>query len=216
MREQEVLLRRMGIIGTLVVLVVGGALLLAVLIPSLATRPASPQSREYDALQVTPQYLASDPFRFVRPPAPALPTILVPSTVPTPSAPVPSTSAMVSGTRDSEGLGAGPTTTLAPSTPDLTSRLAAHLACIQPQARHDPALDMQALDLARQDTIQPPASGAIQLAAPSEQRIFLGPDMVVDLGVPGGRCGGCYLYLSWIIHKPHSNAVKRVSDLEDN
>ena len=202
MREQTIVLRRMGIIGTLVVFVVGGVLLLAALIPSLATRPASLLSVAYDSLQAMPQHLASDPFRSVRPSAPALPTILVPSTVPAPSAPVPSTSAVVSGTRDREGPGAKPPPTLAPSSTDLAARLAAHLACIQPQARHDPALDGQAMDLARQDTIQPPASGAVQLAGPSEQRIFLGPDMVADLRVRSGRCGGTLVFsvppLPWL------------------
>jgi hypothetical protein len=27
---------------------------------------------------------------------------------------------------------------------------------------------------------------------------------------------GCYPYLSWIIHKPHSNAVKRISQVKDD
>jgi hypothetical protein len=110
---------------------------------------------------------------------------------------------VVSGTLDREASGAGPSpSTLAPSSTDLTSRLAAHLACIQPQARHDPALDAQAMNLARQDTIQPPASGAIQLAGSREQRIFLGADLVADLRVPGGRCGETLVFsvppLPWL------------------
>jgi hypothetical protein len=84
MREQEMILRRMGIIGTLVVFVVGGVLLLAALIPSLAMRPASLQSREHDSLQAMPQHLASDPLRSVHPSALALPSILVPSIVSAP------------------------------------------------------------------------------------------------------------------------------------
>jgi hypothetical protein len=203
MREQEMILRRMGIIGTLIVVVVGGALLMTALIPSLATHLASLQSIEYASLQAMSQRVASEPLRSVRPPAPGLPTILLPSTIPAPSDPVPSTSPLVSGNTHREDRPvAAPAAALAPSSTDLTARLAAHLTCIQPEARHDPALDAQVADLARQNTIAPPASGAIQIAGPREQRIFLSPAMVAGLRARGGRCGETLVFgvppLPWL------------------
>jgi hypothetical protein len=40
-------------------------------------------------------------------------------------------------------------------------------------------------------------------------------DEVLGYGNHDTRIRWCYPYLSWIIHKPHSTAVKRISHLKD-
>lgn len=104
---------------------------------------------------------------------------------------------LISAARDGGATTAAPT-----ADATLTARLAHHLSCLAPHARHNVALEAHAAELAVQDISPLPATGAIQIADLHGQRILLGADALAALRAADGRCGETLIFgvppLTWL------------------
>jgi hypothetical protein len=196
MDDLEARLRRVGIIGTLVVLGVGSLLLAASVLPSFAARSAVLETAPQETARALPQHAGAA----VLPTLPRLPTISVPTSAASPGGVVPPLS--TDGSAGATALHPTPTISEDAVGAHLMPILVKHLACIAPGARHDVALDPQAAVLAQQDDTPPPTQGSIQIAERAGQRILLGADMVADLRDNSGRCGETLIFgvppLDWL------------------
>jgi hypothetical protein len=198
MDDQEARLRRVGIIGTLVVLGVGALLLAASVLPSFAARSAVLETAPQETARALPRRAGTG--AAVLPTAPRLPTITVPTPAASPGRVVPPLSP--DGSAGATALHPTPAISEDAIGAHLMPILIKHLACIAPGARHDVALDPQAAALAQQDDTPPPTQGAIQVVERAGQRILLGADMVADLRDSSGRCGETLIFgvppLDWL------------------
>jgi hypothetical protein len=201
MQSHDLQLRRVALIATLVVLLVGGALIGIPAMFSLAASPSPQQTTGRAPASVTAEAPAEG--------APPLPTIaqLTADTSASPIAnaatavesaastvPTVGTPQDAGGSSDADGT-------------DLAARLAAQLACIQPGTRHDVALDLPAAALAQQETASPPAAGTIQIHGSQSQQLLLAADVVAELRAEGGRCGETLVFgvppLEWLPKGTH-------------
>jgi hypothetical protein len=197
MDQQERQLRRVALIGAVVSLLVGGALIAA---PALLSFAASAPRKPDRNGHIQPGSLPAD-----RGAAAPLPTIARPAIALT-TPPISDTPTAVS---TAEAASAGEVLAAdASSQPqntrdtELATHLVDHLRCLQPGAQHDPALDLQASDLAYQQTTALPQAGVIQVHAQDGQYLLLGADTVADLRSQEGRCGETLIFgvppLDWL------------------
>jgi hypothetical protein len=202
MDQQERQLRRVALIGAVVSLLVGGALIAA---PALLSFAASAPRKPDRNGHIQPGSLPAD-----RGAAAPLPTIARP--------PIALTMPPVSGTpttiSPAEAASAGeiPTADASPQPhntrdTELAAYLVDHLRCLQPGAQYDPTLDLQASSLAHRQTTALPDAGVIQVHAQDGQYLLLGADTVADLRSQEGRCGETLIFgvppLDWLPSGAH-------------
>lgn len=189
MDQQERQLRRVALIGAVVSLLVGGALIAApALLSFVASAPGQPDRNGH----IQPGSLPAD-----RGAAAPLPTIARPAialTTPpvsgTPTAISPAEAASVS---EALAADASPQPQNTRDT-ELATHLVDHLRCLQPGAQYDPKLDPRANDLAHQQTTALPDAGVIQVHAQEGQYLLFGADTVADLRSQEGRCGETLIF----------------------
>jgi hypothetical protein len=198
MDDQEARLRRVGMIGTLVVLIAGGLLLAAPALLTVAAR--SNDGASAAAPRRGPQAIDGR----------AAARALHPTTIPLPTIPAPELAAAPAGISTPTLPMRSATETTLPSTPttvrdgaaDLAPLILKHLACLVPGIQHDATLDGIAVARAQQDKTPLPKQGAIQIAEHDGQRILLSADLVIDLRVGDGRCGETLIFgvppLDWL------------------
>ena len=198
MSKQERQIQRIALIGTLVVMLVGGALSVVPMLLSFI-QPAVAQPDDTVRLPSSSTATGNNVS------APRLPTIALPTLLPT-IAPI-ATEPLVASPAARETSAAllptaAPTRGYSAANDILVARLVAHLLCLQPGAHHDPTLDRQAVNLARQETTSLPETGAIQIYTPKGLQLLVSTSVVADLRSDEGRCGETLIFgvppLDWL------------------